>query len=77
MNHLNLDQFKKCSCGVTVEDEQTDIKINYTLMGWFWWSMGTTATPKEIIFTCKKCNKVFEHITDKKVIKNYIFYRKN
>ena len=77
MNHLDLNKFKKCTCGVTVQDQCVDIKINYTLIGWFWLSMGTTAIPKEIFFTCNQCNKIFEHLSEKDIIKYYIFYRKH
>lgn len=77
MGHLDLTKFKKCTCGVNIEDENVEIKMDYTLMGWFWWSMGATAIPKEITFRCKCCDKIFETLTDKEIIKYYIFYRKH
>lgn len=75
-NELDLTKFKKCNCGATIESENVKVKHDYTLMGWFWWTMGTTAIPKEITFRCKSCDQVFERLTDKEMIKYYIFYRK-
>ncbi len=78
MNYLELDKFKACECGTTVESSSDlDIKYKYTWIGWFFWSMGTTAIPTNIIFNCTKCNKTFEHLKDKELIKYYIFYKKN
>lgn len=77
MNHLDLTKFKSCNCGNSVESEETEISISYSVIGWFWWSMGTTAIPKQIIFRCKKCDSIFETLTDKELIKYYIFYRKH
>lgn len=76
-NFLDLSKFKACKCGAHIESETTDVKISYTWLGWFWWSMGTTAIPKEISFTCTKCDMIFEKITDKELIKYYIFFRKH
>lgn len=77
MDHLDLSKFKNCSCGINIEDENCKVEIHYTLMGWFWWSMGTTATPKEITFYCISCDKIFERLTKKADVKYYIFYRKH
>ena len=76
-NHLDVNRFKKCSCGEDVQSPLTQDNYYYSLMGWFWWTMGTTAIPKKIEFTCKKCDKKFETITNKDLIKYYIFYKKN
>ncbi len=76
-NHLDLSQFKSCSCGLTVEDPDCIVKSEYTSFGWFLWSMGTTAIPKKISFTCPNCNLNFETLTDKKIIKYYTYYRRN
>lgn len=76
-NRIDLSKFKSCSCGATIESETTEVKYDYTPIGWFWQSMGATAIPKEISFKCNKCDKVFERITEKDIIKYYIYYRKN
>lgn len=76
-NYLDLTKFKTCTCGVNIESDLVDITISYTWIGWFFWSMGTTAIPKEIIFRCKKCDLVFDRLSNKEIIKYYIFYRKH
>lgn len=77
MNNLNVDKFKKCQCGHSIEHERVKIKDYYSLLGWFWWTMGTTAIPKKIDFTCQDCKQTFDEITEKEEIKHFIFYRKH
>jgi len=76
-NELDKTKFKKCSCSADVEDEKVTVKNHYSLMGWFWWSMGTTAIPKSISFKCNKCDIKFEEITDVGLIKHHMYYRKH
>jgi hypothetical protein len=76
-NEIDKTKFKKCSCGVDIESEDVTIKNHYTLMGWFWWSMGTTAIPKTITFKCQKCDIQFETINNVELIKHHMYYRKH
>lgn len=77
-NHLDRSKFKSCSCGAHIESETTEVKPNYTWFGLFWLSWGVTAYPTDIVFNCDKCGqRAFEHITDKELIKYYIYYRKH
>jgi hypothetical protein len=76
-NELDKTKFKKCSCGADVENEEVTIRNHYTLMGWFWWTMGTTAIPKSISFTCNNCVLKFEEITDVDLIKYHMYFRKH
>lgn len=77
MDHLDLTKFKTCKCGNNIESSNVNVSIKYSLMGWFWWTMGTTAIPKQITFKCNQCNEIFEKLTEKSLIKYYIFYRKH
>jgi hypothetical protein len=74
-NHLDISRFGKCSCGLTVDDEGCEYKDHYSTMGWFWFSMGMTATPKKVDFICTKCDKIFFETTDRELIKHYLYYR--
>lgn len=77
-NELDKTKFKVCSeCGADVESECVSIKHKYTLLGWFWWTMGTTAIPKSIKFHCNKCDKNFEEIKDVELIKYHMYFRKH
>ena len=75
---IDLSKFKACSCGTTVDHLETvDVRYKYTWIGWFFWSMGTTAVPKQINFTCTTCNLQFESKKDRELIKHFTFYKKN
>lgn len=76
MNFLDLSKFKACSCGTHVDSEECHVKDEYTWIGWFFWSMGTTAIPKRTTFHCTKCDIQFEDITDRELIKYYMLYRR-
>ena len=74
---LNSDLFKPCpSCGATVDSDTIVSKSSYSIVGWFFWSMGTTVIPKKILFTCSKCNIIVDELKNKKVIEHYITYKK-
>ncbi len=75
-NYLDISQFKSCTCGNTVESENVKIDFKYTLIGWFFWSMGTTATPTHVKFTCEDCKIEFESLSDKEQIQYFTKYRK-
>ncbi len=78
MDFLDLTKFKTCPCGTTVESPtHLHVQYKYSWIGWFFWSMGTTAIPTAVIFNCTKCQNIFEHLKDRELIKYYIFYRKN
>lgn len=77
MNYLDLNKYNTCSCGSNIESEIVDIQIKYTFIGWFWWSMGATAIPKEVSFKCKSCNQTFETLTNRDDIRHYIYYRRH
>jgi hypothetical protein len=77
MNQLDLNKFKTCKCGTNVNDiEKIDIQHKYTWVGWFFWSMGTTATPTDIIIKCKACKCEIDHIQDRQLIKYYNINRR-
>jgi hypothetical protein len=75
MNQIDLNKFNKCTCGKTINDLGVSIQYNYNWIGWFWWTMGATAIPKKITFKCESCNKIFDTLNDRELIKYYIFYR--
>jgi hypothetical protein len=52
-------------------------KLSLALVfGWFFWTMGTTATPKEVRFYCKKCKEEYLVLNDIDKIKHFTLYRK-
>lgn len=78
MNELDINKFKSCTCGTSVNDtDRIDLNYKYTWIGWFFWSMGTTAIPTQITFNCRKCNNKFEDLTDSELIKYYIFFKRH
>lgn len=77
MSELDINKFKKCTCGRAVNDPEVVATDNYSSWGWFWWTMGTTAIPKSISFYCNKCEKNFDEIIDKKLIKHFIYYKRH
>lgn len=76
-NYLDTTKFKTCTCGETVESNTTEVKYKFGFIGWFFWSMGTTAIPKKVLFYCRKCSTRFETLTNREQIKYYIFYKKH
>ncbi len=77
MNELDLEKFKKCpSCNIDVENELVRVDYKFSLWGWFMWSMGTTAVPKNVSFTCKTCNIKFDSINETELIKHFTKYRR-
>lgn len=77
--HLDLSLFKKSSIGTTVEADIDEVEIDYDYTGVAWFFItffGTTQHPKKIVFTCKSTQEKFETLTDKKLIKHFLFYRK-
>ncbi len=78
-NFLDLSRFKVSSINTNIESADEKLKIDYvySAIGWFFISFfGTTWIPKSISFTCIETNEVFEHLTDKELIKYYMLYSK-
>lgn len=77
MSYLDKSKFKKCKCGTEVEGEFFEAKQHYSATGWFFITcMGTTFNPKSIDFICTRCNKIFDTITDKDLIKYFELNKK-
>jgi hypothetical protein len=76
MNTIDASKYPKCDCGTDVNSSHSSFTESYSGLGWFFWSMGTTATPKTLTFTCNKCSKKYALVDDKKLIKRYMLFRK-
>lgn len=75
-DRLKLELFRSCDCGRNVEDENVQKRYKYTPLGWLFWSMGTTAVPKEITFACQQCEKVFEILRERGLVMHYELYKR-
>lgn len=76
---LDISKYKKSSAGTNIEsdDESLEVELKYTKTAWFFITFfGTTQTPYYVGFHCKRSNELFEEMTDKKQIKQYMLYRK-
>ena len=76
-NFLDPSKFDLCpKCGIDVNSTNIIAKSSYSIIGWFFWSMGTTVIPKKILFTCSKCNIIVSEVKNKKLLEYYITYKK-
>lgn len=76
---LDLSRFKSSSSGTNVDDHESKVDITYKYSGMAWFFVtwfGTTRLPYEIRFTCRETGEEFEVLTDKKLIENYMLYRR-
>lgn len=76
MSELELKRYSSCDCGVNVNSDDSDARFKFSWLGWFFWTMGTTATPTEITFFCKKCSREYYVETNVDNIKHFTLYRK-
>ena len=63
MDYLDQSKFKSCTCETHVESAECETKYKYGIIGWFFWSMGTTAIPKEVYFKCLNLIVVIKSIS--------------
>jgi hypothetical protein len=76
MNNLELSRYKACECGTNVDSEESIANFKFSWLGWFFWTMGTTATPTQISFYCNKCKKIYYIENNIDNIKHFTLYRR-
>jgi hypothetical protein len=71
---MSAEKPKTCPCGHDRAHHMVSPRPDYTFGGWCLILIGISATPTEIRFVCRDCEKTIERVTDRKEIEGIRLY---